>query len=91
MKEIKASGSFKKDVKRYANQPNKLRKLYDFVDGYLRTGKPIPAQYRAHMLSGEYAGHMECHIEGDYLLIWVDEEANVVKLIRLGSHSELFG
>ncbi|MCM1317952.1 MAG: type II toxin-antitoxin system YafQ family toxin [Bacteroides sp.] len=91
MKEIKASKSFKKDLKRYANQPKKLRKLYDFVDNYLRTGAAIPEKYHAHMLIGDYAGHMECHIEGDYLLIWIDEETNVVKLIRLGSHSELFG
>lgn len=91
MKEIKATKSFKKDLKRYANQPKKLRKLYDFVDRYLRTGEPIPAQYHAHTLIGDYAGHWECHIEGDYLLIWIDESTNVVKLIRLGSHSELFG
>jgi mRNA interferase YafQ len=33
---------------------------------------------------------MECHIESDFLLIWIDETANIIKLIRLGSHSELF-
>ena len=91
MKEIKATKSFKKDLKRYANQPKKLRKLYDFVDKYLRTGAAIPEKYHAHMLIGAYAVHMECQIEGDYLLIWIDEETSVVKLIRLGSHSELFG
>lgn len=91
MKEIKAAKSFKKDLKRYANQPKKLRELYYFVDEYLRTGKQIPQKYHAHMLIGDYAGYMECHIEGDYLLIWYDEASDVVKLIRLGSHSELFG
>lgn len=91
MKEIKAAKSFKKDLKRYANQPKKLRELYDFVNEYLKTDKPIPPKYHAHMLIGDYAGYMECHIEGDYLLIWYDEDADIVKLIRLGSHSELFG
>ena len=91
MKEIAAAKSFKKDLKRFANQPKKLQALYDFVDRYLRTGPPIPSKFRAHMLQGEYNGFMECHIGGDYLLIWVDEEADIVKLIRLGSHSELFG
>ena len=33
---------------------------------------------------------MECHIENDTLLIWIDEELNIIKLLRLGSHSELF-
>jgi len=91
MKEIKATNSFKKDLKRFANQSKKLMELYYFIDNYLRTGATIPDKYRAHMLHGDYAEHMECHIEGDYLLIWIDEENNVVKLIRLGSHSELFG
>ncbi len=91
MKEIKSGRQFKKDLKRYANQPKKLHKLYDFVEKYLRTGAPIPDKFHPHALQGGYAGHLECHIEGDYLLIWIDEVTNVVKLIRLGSHSELFG
>ncbi len=91
MREIKAAKSFKKDLKRYSNQPKKLRLLYEFVDEYLRRGKPIPPEYHAHMLVGKFAGYMECHIESDYLLIWFDEESEVVRLIRLGSHSELFG
>lgn len=32
--------------------------------------------------------HMECHIEDDFLLIWIDDD--IVELVRLGSHSELF-
>lgn len=91
MKEIKSGKQFKKDVKKFANQPKKLKELYNFINNYLKIGKVIPEKYRAHMLQGDYAGHMECHIQGDYLLIWIDEAADVVKLIRLGSHSELFG
>jgi addiction module toxin, relE/stbE family len=90
MKEVKSGKRFKKDLKRYANQPNKLRKLYEVVDK-LRKGESLPSSCRPHMLLGDYAGHMECHIDGDYLLIWFDEDAEVIKLIRLGSHSELFG
>ena len=33
---------------------------------------------------------MECHIGSDFLLIWIDEKEDVIKLVRLGSHSELF-
>ena len=42
------------------------------------------------MLVGEYSGHMECHIENDTLLIWLDKTANIIKLVRFGTHSELF-
>ena len=89
MKEVKSGGKFRKDLKRYLNQPSKLEKLYAIVD-LLKRGEKIPQENKPHMLSGKYAGHMECHIEGDFLLIWIDEETNLIKLIRLGSHSDLF-
>lgn len=33
---------------------------------------------------------MECHVKNDLLLIWLDETENIIKLVRLGTHSELF-
>lgn len=90
MKEIKSGKQFRKDLKRYLNQPKKLHKLYEVVE-MLRQGLSIPKEYKPHILIGDYAGHMECHIEGDFLLVWIDETSNIVKLIRLGSHSEIFG
>ena len=57
----------------------------------LRDDIPIPEKYEPHMLKGNYAGCMECHVEGDFLLIWIDEAANQIGVLRLGSHSELFG
>ena len=47
---------------------------------------------RDHMLSGEYKGHRECHVEPDWLLIYrVDEGELILTAVRLGSHSDLFG
>ena len=43
------------------------------------------------MLSGNYKGFMECHVEDNFLLIWIDETSDVIKLVRLGTHHELFG
>ena len=43
------------------------------------------------MLTGNYSGCMECHVEGDFLLIWIDETNKRIGVLRLGSHSELFG
>ncbi|MGM9841362.1 MAG: type II toxin-antitoxin system YafQ family toxin [Candidatus Limisoma sp.] len=56
----------------------------------LQSETPIPAEYYPHMLTGNYDGFMECHIEGDFLLIWFDPKTDQIDLIRLGSHSELF-
>lgn len=88
MRKVKSGSQFRKDLKRYKNDTIKLEKLYCIV-GFLERCEDIPTEFKPHMLSGNYAGHMECHVENDFLLIWIDDE--VVKLVRLGSHSELFG
>ena len=31
---------------------------------------PLPAQWRDHPLRGEWADHRECHVGGDFLLIY---------------------
>lgn len=89
MKEIRYTSQYKKDLKRYLNQPKKLAELRKVVE-MLKEEKPLPEKYREHGLKGEYSGCRECHIEGDFLLIWYDEINDVIALLRLGSHSELF-
>lgn len=89
MKELRYTRQFKKDLKRFLNQPKKLEELNRVLD-MLRREVALPDKYRAHQLKGEYIGCMECHIEGDFLLIWYDEDACAIVLFRLGSHSELF-
>ncbi|MBP5196916.1 MAG: type II toxin-antitoxin system YafQ family toxin [Bacteroidaceae bacterium] len=89
MKKVFPSGQFKKDYKRYRNQPKKIEALKVIID-MLINEEPIPSIFRPHMLKGNYEGCMECHILGDFLLIWYDERNDVIELLRLGSHSELF-
>ena len=89
MKELKPTSQYKKDYKRFRNNPKKLEKLFDILE-LLRQEKPIPEENRPHPLTGDYAGHMECYIEGDFLLIWFDPHSDVISMVRLGSHSELF-
>lgn len=89
MKELRYTSRFKKDLKRILNQPKKLQALQKVLD-MLKNEIPLPEKYREHTLQGEYAGCVECHIEGDFLLIWFDEKSNILALFRLGSHSELF-
>ncbi|NTE85766.1 type II toxin-antitoxin system YafQ family toxin [Agrobacterium rubi] len=51
----------------------------------------LPAQFRDHELAGEWRDHRECHIGGDFLLIYrLDETDNLVVFTRTGTHSELF-
>lgn len=56
----------------------------------LAKGIMLPEFYKPHKLIGQYKGCIECHIEGDFLLIWIEENKDVIKIIRIGSHSELY-
>ena len=90
MKVLRFSSQYKKDAKRYRNQPKKMEKVATILR-MLQDEIAIPPEYSPHMLKGDYKGCMECHVEGDFLLIWIDESGNQIGVLRLGSHSELFG
>ena len=90
MKRLKPSTQYKKDLKRIRNNPKKAEALLKVLH-LLEHEQDIPQEYNPHMLTGNYKGCMECHIQGDFLLIWIDEAADEIDLVRLGSHSELFG
>ena len=90
MKKLIPTTKFKKDYKRYRNNPKKVEKLFEILRK-LEQEEPLPLENKPHPLTGNYSGHMECHIESDYLLIWFDPATDEIELVRLGSHSELFG
>ncbi len=90
MKRIQPTTQYKKDLKRYRNMPKKLAALKEVIV-MLKNDIPIPAEYYPHPLHGNYEGCIECHIQGGFLLIWIDKENNIIELVRLGTHSELFG
>ena len=90
MKKLFPSGQYKKDYKRYRHNEKKKAAL-QVVLNMLANEQPIPSEYQPHILTGTYKGCLECHIESDFLLIWIDEKHDIIELVRLGSHSELFG
>jgi mRNA interferase YafQ len=51
---------------------------------------PLGAEWLDHALKGEWADHRECHIGGDFLLIY-QVEGNAINFVRAGTHSDLFG
>jgi mRNA interferase YafQ len=42
-----------------------------------------------HPLKGEYSDCRECHIEPDWLLIYLIKETSII-FIRTGTHADLF-
>ena len=89
MNTLKLTSQFKKDLKRYKHKPEVIDKLEEILK-LLVNNLPIPEVNRPHVLTGNYSGYMECHVESDTLLIWWDKEAGIIKLVRFGTHSELF-
>lgn len=68
--------------------PEKVEKIYGVIE-MLKQEKPLPKEYKAHQLIGNYKG-VHGVPESDLLLIWWIKEKGVIKLVRLGSHSKLF-
>lgn len=50
---------------------------------------PLPPEWLDHPLKGDWADHRECHIGGDFLLIY-QVQADQINFVRAGTHSELF-
>ena len=66
--------------------------LLDEVITLLASGEPLDEKYHDHALGGDYAGHRECHVAPDWLLVYYTlDDILVLTLARTGSHSDLFG
>lgn len=51
----------------------------------------LPVKYRPHKLVGKYSGAWECHIEPDWLLVWEQNDTELILLmLDTGSHSDIF-
>lgn len=86
------TGQFKKDYKlaiKRGCDPKKLQEVISLLVNEI----PLLASYRDHALtnSRNFKDVRECHIQPDWLLVYkIDHEILVLKLIRTGSHSDLF-
>ena len=88
MLQIITTKKFDKSFKRSNKRGKDLSKLKAVIE-ILVAEKELPKKYKDHKLIGNYAGTRECHIEPDWLLIYIAED-NQLKLIDTGSHSDLF-
>ena len=87
---IKRTSQFKKDVKRVIKQGRKIEELA-FVIEKLANEETLDEKFLDHPLKGEWIGFRECHINPDWLLIYlIDEKDLILSLTRTGSHEDLF-
>ena len=91
MRTIERSSVFKRDFKREVKgqHRNTLEKDLVHVITLLVNDRELPAKYRDHALSGDWVGYRECHVKPDLLLTYKVTDPEMLRLARLGSHSEL--
>jgi mRNA interferase YafQ len=79
---------FKKDVGLMKKRRKNLEKLQEIMSDLIKE-KTLEAKYKDHSLRGNYIGCRECHIEPDWLLIYLIQNESII-FVRTGTHSDLF-
>jgi mRNA interferase YafQ len=92
MRTTSRTAKFKKDYKREAKGQHRATLDADLlaVVLLLAADEPLPERLRDHALTGSYSNHRECHLKPDLLLIYKKPDEHTLRLVRLGSRSELF-
>ncbi len=93
MRALERSTEFKKDVKKAERQTSPKQNMEELknIMILLAEDKVIPPEKRDHILTGNWVGYRECHIQPDFLLIYKkDDVSHSIRFERLGTHSELF-
>ena len=88
MLKISYRNQFKKELKQQEKRGKDLQKFLEVAEK-LAHDKPLDAKYRNHRLVGNFKGRWECHIEPDWLLVYLKNHEEVI-FERTGTHSDLF-
>lgn len=91
MRTIKRVGQFKRDYRRVKATPRyrDVDERLAAVTGQLVRDLPLAENHHDHPLIGNWEGFRECHVRPDLLLIYEKPDPYTLRLVRLGSHSEL--
>ena len=83
------TNKFKKSLKQARKRGLNINLLDEVVEKLL-DNIPLEAKYRDHQQKGDYADFRECHIQPDWLLIYLKEiDKLTLTLVDTGSHSDL--
>lgn len=86
---VKFTAAYKKSYKLMKKRGLDLTLLEEVVDD-LRQGKTLDKKYRDHALKGNRKGFRECHIQPDWLLIYlIENDILTLTLVDTGTHSDL--
>lgn len=91
MRTIEWTGQFKRDYKREGKGQYRATldaDLFPILDA-LANDQPLESRHRDHALTGDWIDFRDCHVKPDLVLIYQKPEDDILRLVRLGSHSEL--
>ena len=91
MRTIERTSQFKRDYKRESRGRRRASldaSVAPLVEA-LANDQPLEPRCHDHALSGEWADHRDCRVRPDLVLIYQKPDAATLRLVRLGSHSEL--
>jgi len=92
MYQLEVTTKFKKDLKKIKKSAIDFEHTTKVLKLLQQSGfEGIPQHMKPHQLIGNYKDCWECHIKPDLLIIWLQfESPNIIRLVRIGSHSDLF-
>ena len=91
MRNIERASAFKRDYRK-VKAKSRYRDLDERLIAVLEllvNDRPLPLRNRDHVLSGRWSGYRDYHLWPDLLVIYAKPSSDVLRLVRLGSHSEL--
>lgn len=88
------TGQFLKDWERLSRGGrHDMGRLKEVMLRLVANDGPLPPERRDHALQGEWQDHRECHVGGDFLLIYQLDDTPKrpsVTFVRAGTHADLF-
>ncbi len=86
--------SFLKDWERLSRSGRfDMNRLKEAMLLLIANDAPLGPEWLDHPLKGQWEGHRECHIGGDFLLAYKlddSQKTGLVVFVRTGTHAELF-
>ena len=91
MRTIERTSRFKRDYRRESRgrHRNDLDERLATIVNALADDIALDARHHDHALSGDWSDFRDCHVWPDLVLIYEKPDCQTLRLVRLGSHSEL--
>lgn len=87
---VKYSSRFKRGLRLAVKRGLDISLLEEVVTK-LKDRIPLDEKYRDHALAGKYKGYRECHIQPDWLLVYlIEDNILTLTLVDTGTHADLF-